>query len=377
MRTVMLTGDQRLTAEAVGRELGLLSDGTQILDGRDLDAMSQSEVEARVREVGAFSRISPEHKLAIVTALQAGGDIVAMLGDGVNDAAALKKADVGVAMGRRGTDVAKEAASIVLQDDRFETIAAAVEEGRVIFDNIRKFVFYLFSCNVAEILVVLASRASRPLPMPLLPLQLLWLNMVTDTFPALALAMEPGDADVMARPPRDPEAAILSPPFPRQHPLLWRPHHRLDACGILLVARSRPGTRAVCRVHDVGVCADVSSRQCEERRGRPEPPADGRQRVRARGSGAVHQPAIGGDVRRTVGRPSPGCSAPARRMGCRPRIIGDPGDSRSGSEGGAQTLIGPVKTFGSIHIARPGLPEKIAAPRCALFHLLVTAARRS
>jgi Ca2+-transporting ATPase len=214
LRTVMLTGDQRLTAEAVGRDLGVLSADSEVLSGRDLDALSRPELEARVATVGAFSRISPEHKLSIVTALQARGEIVAMLGDGVNDAAALKKADVGVAMGGRGTDVAKEAASIVLQDDRFETIAAAVEEGRVIFDNIRKFVFYLFSCNVAEVLVLLVAGLVG-WPMPLLPLHLLWLNMVTDTFPALALAMEPGDADVMNRPPRNPREAVLSGSFVR------------------------------------------------------------------------------------------------------------------------------------------------------------------
>ena len=167
---------------------------------------------ARLSEIAAFSRITPEHKLRLVQALQARGDIVAMLGDGVNDAPALRKADIGVAMGIRGTDVAKEAAAIVLQDDRFDTIAAAVEEGRIIFDNIRKFVFYLFSCNVAEVLVLLFA-ALGGLPMPLLPLQILWLNMVTDTFPALALALEPGDADVMARPPRNPAEALLSRPF--------------------------------------------------------------------------------------------------------------------------------------------------------------------
>ena len=200
LRTVMLTGDQRLTAEAVGRELGILAADDRSLDGRDLDRLAGADLQAEIARTAVFSRITPEQKLVIVTALQARGEIVAMLGDGINDAAALKKADAGVAMGVRGTDVAKEASAIVLQDDRFETIAAAVEEGRIIFDNIRKFVFYLFSCNVAEVLVLLVAGLAA-LPLPLAPLQLLWLNLVTDTFPALALASEPGDAEVMTRPP--------------------------------------------------------------------------------------------------------------------------------------------------------------------------------
>jgi Ca2+-transporting ATPase len=212
LRTVMLTGDQRLTAETIGRQLGVLQAGDEVVDGRELDRLSETELQAKVARVGAFSRITPAHKLAVIRALQANGEIVAMLGDGVNDAPALKKADVGVAMGLRGTDVAKEAASIVLQDDRFETIAAAVEEGRIIYDNIRKFVFYLFSCNLAEVLVLLAAGLAA-MPLPLLPLQVLWLNMVTDTFPALALAMEPGDPGVMSRPPHRPDEAILSRGF--------------------------------------------------------------------------------------------------------------------------------------------------------------------
>ncbi len=212
LRTVMLTGDQRATATAIGRELNLVTEGQSIVDGRELDSLSDDELGSRLLNVAVFSRITPEHKLRLVAAFQARGDIVAMLGDGVNDAPALRKADIGVAMGIRGTDVAKEAAAIVLQDDRFDTIAAAVEEGRIIFDNVGKFVFYLFSCNVAEVLVLLCA-ALAGLPMPLLPLQILWLNMVTDTFPALALALEPGDANVMERAPRNPQETLLSRAF--------------------------------------------------------------------------------------------------------------------------------------------------------------------
>jgi Ca2+-transporting ATPase len=212
LRTVMLTGDQRSTAESVGRDLGVLTAGDMALDSRELGALGPDELTRRLSTTGVFSRIAPEDKLTIVRAFQRRGDVVAMLGDGVNDAPALRQADVGVAMGTRGTDVAKEAAAIVLQDDRFETIVAAVEEGRVIFDNIRKFVFYLFSCNLAEVLVLLSASLAG-LPLPLLPLQILWLNLVTDTFPALALAVEPGDEDVMRRPPRDPASAMLSRAF--------------------------------------------------------------------------------------------------------------------------------------------------------------------
>jgi Ca2+-transporting ATPase len=153
--------------------------------------------------------VSPEAKLRIISAYQSRGEIVAMLGDGVNDAAALRKADIGVAMGRRGTDMAKEASDLILQDDRFPTIAVAVQEGRVIFDNIRKFVFYLFSCNLAEVLVLLGAGVAG-FPPPLLPLQILWLNLLTDTVPALALAVEPAEPGIMSQPPRDPREAILS-----------------------------------------------------------------------------------------------------------------------------------------------------------------------
>ncbi|HEU4525730.1 MAG TPA: cation-translocating P-type ATPase [Gemmatimonadales bacterium] len=209
IRTLMITGDQGLTARSVAERLGVVDHGGRVRDGREVDHLTDEVLRQEVGDTSVFSRVSPEAKLRIVGACQARGDVVAMLGDGVNDAAALRKADIGVAMGRRGTDLAKEAADLVLADDRFTTIGAAVEQGRVIFDNIRKFVFYLFSCNLAEILVFLGAGLGGHAA-PLLPLQILWLNLVTDTFPALALAVEPGDPAVMRQPPRDPREAILS-----------------------------------------------------------------------------------------------------------------------------------------------------------------------
>jgi len=209
IRTVMLTGDQRLTAERIADDLGLRSPGVAILDGSEIDRLSDGELRHQVQRTVGYSRVSPEAKLRIISAYQARGEMVAMLGDGVNDAAALRKADIGVAMGRRGTDMAKEAADLILEDDQFPTIAVAVEEGRVVFDNIRKFVFYLFSCNLAEILVLLGAGVAG-FSAPLLPLQILWLNLLTDTVPALALAVEPAEANIMGQPPRDPREAILS-----------------------------------------------------------------------------------------------------------------------------------------------------------------------
>ena len=214
VRTVMITGDQSGTAMAIARELGLASADSLALEGSEIDRLSDEALAGRLRDASVFSRVSPEAKLRVVSGYQRNGEIVAMLGDGVNDAAALKKADVGVTMGGRGTDAAREAAAVVLQDDRFETIGVAIEEGRVVFDNIRKFVFYLFSCNLAEIVVLLGAGLAG-MPPPLLPIQILWLNLVTDTFPALALAAEPAVDDVMRRPPRDPRSDILSPAFMR------------------------------------------------------------------------------------------------------------------------------------------------------------------
>ena len=212
VRTLMVTGDQTGTALAVARELGLASADASVLDGRDIDALSDDGLTDRLRSVRIFSRVSPEAKLRIVTALQRDGEVVAMLGDGVNDAAALRRADVGVTMGGRGTDVARESAAVVLEDDHFATIGVAIEEGRIVFDNIRKFVFYLFSCNLAEVIVLLGAGVAG-LPLPLQPIQVLWLNLVTDTAPALALAVEPGTGDVMHRPPRAPHTGILSSAF--------------------------------------------------------------------------------------------------------------------------------------------------------------------
>jgi Ca2+-transporting ATPase len=177
--------------------------------GDELNKISDEELKEVVKKVKVFARVSPEHKVRIVTALKDNGEITAMTGDGVNDALAIKKADIGISMGITGTDVAKNTADMILTDDNFASIVSAVEEGRVIFSNIKKFVFFLLSCNIGEILLVFISIAVFNWPIPLLPIQLLWLNLVTDSFPALALGVEKGDPDIMMHPPRDPDEPIL------------------------------------------------------------------------------------------------------------------------------------------------------------------------
>jgi Ca2+-transporting ATPase len=208
IRTVMITGDHKDTAVAIAEELGTLKEPGQALSGTELDRLSDEELVRTVDQVAVYARVSAEHKLRIVKAWKARGAIVAMTGDGVNDAPAVKEADIGVAMGVTGTDVTKEAADMVVTDDNFASIAAAVEEGRVIFDNIRKTIHFLLSCNVSEVLVMLFATVIG-LPLPLLPIQILWMNLVTDGFPALAMAVDPKSPDLMRQSPRRPEARLL------------------------------------------------------------------------------------------------------------------------------------------------------------------------
>ncbi len=209
IKTVMITGDYPNTAVAIAREIDLLRVDGKVLSGRELDALSDDELSAVVADVDVYARVSPQHKVRIVEALKARGHIAAMTGDGVNDAPALKRADIGVAMGITGTDVSKETAAMVLTDDNYASIVSAVEEGRIIYSNIRKFVFYLLSCNVGEILVIfLATLLGWPLP--LTAIQLLVLNLITDGAPALALGLERGDPDIMKRPPRRPDEPVIN-----------------------------------------------------------------------------------------------------------------------------------------------------------------------
>ena len=212
IRTVMITGDYPDTAEEIAEEIGLLQTGHGVLTGGELDNMSDEILKEKVVTTDVFARVSPTHKVRIVDALKESGEIVAMTGDGVNDAPALKRSDIGVAMGVTGTDVAKETADMVLTDDNYASIVAAVEQGRIIYANIRKFVFYLLSCNLAEIVVIFLAILAG-LPSPLTPIQLLWLNLITDGAPALALGMEKGDPDTMSRPPRPPQEPVINRPM--------------------------------------------------------------------------------------------------------------------------------------------------------------------
>ncbi|MFH0811170.1 MAG: cation-translocating P-type ATPase [Pseudomonadota bacterium] len=201
IKPVMITGDHQTTAAVIARELGLLRQGDEIVSGEDLDRMSDDELERRIHAIAVHARVSPEHKLRIVNAFKKRGEVVAMTGDGVNDAPALKRADIGVAMGITGTDVTKEAGDMILADDNFATIVAAVEEGRAIYDNIRKYLIFLLSCNIAEI-VILVGAFFVGLPLPLIAIQILYVNLSTDGLPALALGVDPPAPGIMTRPPR-------------------------------------------------------------------------------------------------------------------------------------------------------------------------------
>ncbi|MEL3907433.1 MAG: cation-translocating P-type ATPase [Treponemataceae bacterium] len=211
IRVVMITGDYKDTAVAIAKDLNLFQEGDEVLTGAELEQMSDEELRKKCEKVSVYARVSPEHKVRIVAALKSNGHISSMTGDGVNDAPALKQADIGVAMGITGTEVAKNSSAMILTDDNFSTIVAAVQEGRVIYSNIRKFVNFLLSCNVGEILVVfLTNLLLGPQYTPLLPIQLLFLNLVTDSFPALALGQEKGEKDIMLHPPRKSDEKIIN-----------------------------------------------------------------------------------------------------------------------------------------------------------------------
>ena len=209
LKSVMVTGDHKETAEAIAREIGILTPGGLVLTGPEIERMSDAELAAQAEKLQVCCRVSPQHKTRIVDAMKANGHVAAMTGDGVNDAPALKRANIGVAMGITGTDVSKQTADMVLTDDNFASIVAAIEQGRIIYSNIRKFVYFLLACNVGEILIIFGAMLFG-MPIPLRPVHLLWLNLVSDGAPALALGMEKGDKDIMKQPPRPPKEPVIN-----------------------------------------------------------------------------------------------------------------------------------------------------------------------
>jgi Ca2+-transporting ATPase len=248
VRPVMITGDHRSTALAIARQLDLCREGELAITGAELDFMPQELLEQEIEKFSVFARVSPEHKMRIVQAWQKRGQVVAMTGDGVNDAPALKAADIGCAMGRSGTDVAKGAADMILTDDNFSTIVQAVEEGRGIYSNIRKAIHYLLSCNIGEIFTIFAATVLDLGQMPLVPVQLLWLNLVTDSLPALALGVEPVEEGVMDRPPRPASQGLFDRAFSLR--LAWQGLMvgllTLTAYFLGLTALATPGLAGAC-----------------------------------------------------------------------------------------------------------------------------------
>jgi Ca2+-transporting ATPase len=209
LRTIMVTGDYAATAKAIAEEIGILRPGSDVISGKELEKMSDEDLQEVIEHVDVFARVAPHHKVRIVEALRNRGHVAAMTGDGVNDAPALKRADIGVAMGITGTDVSKQTADMVLTDDNYVSIVSAIEQGRIIYSNIRKFVYFLISCNSAEIAIIFVATLLG-WDSPLTVIQLLWLNLLSDGAPALALGLEKGEPDLMERPPRPPQEPVIN-----------------------------------------------------------------------------------------------------------------------------------------------------------------------
>ena len=209
IRPVMITGDHKNTAYAIGKDLNIVTSKDQVITGEELEKINDEELKEKVKNIRIFARVTPKHKLRIVRAFKQTGNIVAMTGDGVNDAPAIKEADIGIAMGISGTDVTKEASAMILMDDNFSTIVSAVEEGRTIYDNIRKFIRYLLSCNLGEVLTMFLASLLY-LPTPMLPIQILFVNLATDGLPAIALGVDPADKDIMNQQPRDKKEGVFA-----------------------------------------------------------------------------------------------------------------------------------------------------------------------